>query len=86
LAHLTVYKHFKKLVKSIGLSETRFHDSRHTYAVASLQSGDDVKIVQENLGHHTASFTLNVYGHVSERMKKDSAQRMEGFIKDVSRL
>jgi integrase len=86
LAHFTVYKHFKLLVKSIGLSETRFHDLRHTYAVASLQSGDDIKTVQENLGHHTAAFTLNVYGHVSERMKKDSAQRMEGFIKGVSNL
>jgi len=59
-------------------------DLRHSYAVAALQSGDDVKTVQENLGHHTAAFTLDVYGHVSERMKQESAQRMETFIKDVT--
>ena len=48
------------------------HDLRHPYAVVSLKSGDDVKTVQENLGHATASFTLDTYGHVTEKTKKDS--------------
>ena len=56
---------------------------RHTYAVVSLQEGDDVKTVQQNLGHATASFTLDVYGHVSEKMKQESARRMEAFIGKV---
>lgn len=86
LVHFTVYKHFKRIVKSIGIPATRFHDLRHSYAVASLQAGDDVKTVQENLGHHAAAFTLDVYGHVSERMKQESANRMEQFIKGVSNL
>ena len=55
-------------------------DLRHSYAVAALQSGDDIKTVQENLGHHTAAFTLDVYGHVSEHMKEASAQRMQQYI------
>lgn len=84
LAHVTVYKHFKRLVQSIGIDEARFHDLRHSYAVAALQSGDDIKTVQEALGHHTAAFTLDVYGHVSEQMKAESAARMERFIKSVS--
>lgn len=58
----------------------RFHELRHTFAVLSLQNGDDVKTVQGNLGHATAAFTLDVYGHVSEKMKEDSAARMEGYI------
>ena len=70
----------------LGISEARFHDLRHSYAVAALQSGDDVKTVQENLGHHTAAFTLDVYGHVSEKMKRESAERMESFIKGVKKL
>ena len=56
----------------------------HSYAVASLQSGDDIKTVQENLGHHTAAFTLDVYGHVTEQMKQASAARMERFIQSVA--
>ena len=58
----------------------------HSYAVAALQSGDDVKTVQQNLGHHTAAFTLDVYAHVSETMKRESAERMEAFINTVSSL
>ena len=80
----TVYKNFKAMVRSLGYDETRFHDLRHSYAVASIKSGDDIKTVQENLGHATASFTLDVYGHVTNRMKQDSAARMEQFIHEVA--
>ena len=85
LSASTVYKSFKKVMQEIGSPETRFHDLRHSYAVASIKSGDDIKTVQENLGHATAAFTLDVYGHVTEQMKKDSAARMERFIKAVNK-
>lgn len=84
LSAQTLYLHFKALAKQIGRPDARFHDTRHSYAVAALQSGDDVKTVQETLGHHTAAFTLDVYGHITEQMKQDSAQRMERFIQSVS--
>ena len=79
----TVYSHFKKLAASVGAPEARVHDLRHTFAVLSLQNGDDVKTVQGNMGHATAAFTLDVYGHVSERMKEDSANRMQRYIDDM---
>jgi len=79
-----LYQAFKLVVCELGMPTVRFHDLRHSYAVVSLKSGDDVKTVQENLGHATASFTLDTYGHVTEKMKKDSADRMQAFIKSVS--
>ena len=84
LSYRTVYDCFKRIVRNIGAPATRFHDLRHTFAVASIKSGDDIKTVQENLGHATAAFTLDVYGHVTKQMKQDSAARMEQFIKSVS--
>ena len=83
LAHTTVYHTFKRIVRSIGIPEIRFHDLRHSFAVASLQSGDDIKTVQENLGHYTAAFTLDVYGHISEKMRDDSSRRMDAFIQNI---
>ena len=86
LAIHTVYKDFKKEAAAIGRPDARFHDLRHSYAVAAIRSGDDIKTVQGNLGHATAAFTLDVYGHVTEQMKQASAARMEGYIKDVPNL
>ena len=83
LSAQTVYLHFKKLAGQAGFPSARFHDLRHFYAVASLQSGDDIKTVQENLGHHTAAFTLDVYGHVTEQMRRSSADRMQRFIESL---
>ena len=75
--------HFKKIIATVGAPDCRVHDLRHTFAVLSLQNGDDIKTVQSNLGHATAAFTLDVYGHVSERMKDESAARMEAYYKDL---
>jgi integrase len=40
------------------------HQLRHHYASALLAGGVDIKRVQEYLGHHSAAFTLDVYGHL----------------------
>lgn len=82
----TLYHNYKRIVASIGLPDARLHDLRHSYAVAAIKSGDDIKTVQGNLGHHTAAFTLDVYGHVTEEMKQASAEHMEEFIRRVSDL
>ena len=75
-----------QIADEIGAQDARVHDLRHTYAVLSLQNGDDVKTVQTNLGHASAAFTLDVYGHVSDRMQRASADRMEEYIASISRM
>lgn len=84
LPYWNVYRDFKRLAAEIGLPSLRFHDLRHSYAVAAIRAGDDIKTVQGNLGHATAAFTLDVYGHVTDQMKQASAARMESFIQRVS--
>ena len=82
----TVYHNYKRIVASIGLPDARLHDLRHSYAVAAIKNGDDIKTVQGNLGHHAASFTLDVYGHVTEEIKQASADCMEAYIKSIVNL
>ena len=62
---------------------TRFHDLRHTYATLALQQGTDIKTVSSNLGHATVAFTLDTYGHVTEQMQKDSADRMQKYLESL---
>lgn len=80
LCYNVILRHYRQALKAAGLPEKRFHDLRHTYAVASLRAGDDIKTVQENLGHHTAAFTLDQYGHVTGDMRDESSRRMQRFI------
>ena len=77
---------FSAVLDAAGLVGVRFHDLRHTYAVNAIRAGDDIKTIQGNLGHASAAFTLDRYGHFTERMKQDSATRMEGFMKNVLNL
>ena len=80
----TVYENFKKIAADIGIPDARLHDLRHTFAVISLQNGDDFKTLQENLGHSSATTTLNVYAHVSEKMKEESAKRQQAYIESLA--
>lgn len=80
LCNQTVYLDFKKIVKRLGNGAVRFHDLRHTFAVNSLRTGDDIKTVQENLGHHTAAFTLDTYAHVTTSAQKEAAETMGNIL------
>lgn len=84
--HLTgsgVYKALKTVVKGIGLEAIRFHDLRHSFALYALQNGDSIKEIQAALGHSNISTTMDVYGHVSKQMQRESAERMDAFIRSV---
>lgn len=83
LCYTVVLRHFQRAIEKAGLEKRRFHDLRHTYAVTSLLAGDDGKTVQLNMGHHSAAFTLDQYGHVTETMRTNSANRMQAFINSV---
>lgn len=80
LSQPTVWKALQKVLKKAGLESHRFHDLRHTYVVNAFRAGDDVKTVQQNAGHYSAAFTLDRYAHVTETMRKESADRMQRFI------
>ena len=54
-----------------GIEEpVRFHDLRHTFATMAIQNGVDVKPVANMLGHYSAEFTLDVYTHVTDEMRR----------------
>lgn len=48
----------------VHLPRLTVHDLRHTHASLLLASGVDVKVIQERLGHASATITLNTYAHL----------------------
>ena len=64
---------FAQLVTDAGLTVTTgdvvrplftFHDLRHHYASVLIAGGESVKVVQERLGHASATETLDTYAHL----------------------
>ena len=70
----------RKLLKMAGIEHIRFHDLRHTFATVALQNGVDIKTLSGMLGHYSAGFTLDTYTHISEKMQRDAAEKMGGFM------
>jgi integrase len=57
--------YFKPALVRAGLDPaTRWYDLRHTCASLLIARDGSIKAVQAQLGHATASITLNVYGHL----------------------
>ncbi|MCH9275662.1 site-specific integrase [Bifidobacterium amazonense] len=50
-------------VKAVGMEDegVNIHSLRHTYASIAIANGADVKTLQKQLGHATASITLDIY-------------------------
>jgi integrase len=71
-----VRKEFHRVVRAAGLPRIRFHDLRHGAVTLRLAQGDSLKIVQELLGHSSAAFTLQVYGHLLPGAQEASARKL----------
>ena len=72
--------HIRQLGRAIGVPSLSPHDLRHTYAVNALHAGVSYKDLQAALGHSSAAFTLDVYGHVTDDTRATSADRIEAFL------
>lgn len=75
--HVTIRKHFNKIVKKIGKEELRLHDLRHTYTVLALKAGVNPKIVSEILGHYSVQFTLDVYSYVMKSQYTETVNKID---------
>lgn len=56
-----------------GLEAYSPHKLRHTVATLELQSGTDVRVVQERLGHRNLN-TTQVYTHVNSQDMRTAAK------------
>ncbi len=55
---------FSVAARTIGVPALHPHELRHTAASLAIASGADVKVVQQMLGHSSATMTLDTYGHL----------------------
>jgi len=66
--------------KAAGLEGLRPHDLRHTAASLAIQSGANVKVVQQMLGHASAAMTLDVYAGLFGDDLDSVADRLDSLV------
>lgn len=72
-----------KLRDAMHMPTLRLHDLRHSYAIAALRSGVDIKTVQHNLGHKHATITLDIYAAYTDDAGKAAAERLSAYFSDA---
>lgn len=75
-----VSRRFKRLVELSGLPPVRLHDLRHISASLSLLQGNDIKVVQERLGHSLRQITSDTYTSVLPELARGEVESMTTVI------
>lgn len=66
-----------KLLSKADLRHFPIHSLRHTFASRLIQSGATLLYVQNAMGHHSAAFTLQVYGHFQPTGNKSEVDKLD---------
>jgi integrase len=69
-------KAFSRLARTAGLGHWHPHEARHSAASVMLAQGVPLEVVSEVLGHSSIAITKDVYGHLTEGMKRAAAEKM----------
>lgn len=71
---------WRRAQESAGLGRTVFHSLRHYYASLLIRHGESVKVVQERLGHASASETLDTYSHLWPDSDDRTREAIDGVL------
>jgi integrase len=83
MRQVNLYNNFKRILRSSGLPDIRFHDLRHTAATLMLNHNIPVIVVSKRLGHARVTITLNVYAHLIPESQKNVGQLMDDLISPI---
>lgn len=79
----SLFNSFSRILKRIGLPAMPIHSLRHTHAVLLLEAGNDMKYVQERLGHGSMRITADIYTHISKKINESSMEKFEAHMRSI---
>jgi len=59
-----VRRHFKPMLDIAGIKKVSFHSIRHTNVSLRIRANQNIKYIQQQLGHSSINITLDIYGHL----------------------
>lgn len=74
------FKYCARVIHYELMMNFNFHSLRHTHATYLVESGANIKDVQERLGHQNVETTINTYVHDTEQLRKQTVDIFESAI------
>ena len=73
-------KYFYKYSDEANCPRIRMYDLRHTYAATMMSEGKEVYTFSQRMGHKSIKTTIDEYGHISKKLRKEIAEITDKFI------
>ncbi len=71
----------KKIITENNLEKMTVHGFRHTHCSLLFESGATIKEVQERMGHTDIKTKMNIYAHVTDRKREETADKFANFMR-----
>lgn len=55
------------------------HSLRHTFTTRMCEAGENIKVMQDTLGHADISTTLNIYADVTKELKRERFAGLDAY-------
>jgi integrase len=68
---------FSRLIGVWKLPKVSLHKLRHSHASMLIAAGENLKTIQERLGHSSIAVTIDLYGHLAETAQATAAARLD---------
>jgi len=75
--------YFKKAIHEACLQDVTIHTLRHTFATRSIESGVELKVLQELLGHSSITVTADIYSHVLLPKKREAMNKLREVFNNI---
>lgn len=73
-------KHFYYYCEKANVTKIRMYDLRHTYVATMMSEGKELYHISKRIGHSSYSTTVNKYGHLSNKTRKEIAEITDKYI------
>ncbi len=82
-----IYDRIIRLIKKTSIKKIEGpHILRHTHVTMLTEAGVDLKTIMDRVGHEDSKTTMDIYTHVTEKMKEDATKKIKNRYGDILKL
>lgn len=79
LSDTALRKKFNYYIDKAEVPKIRMYDLRHTFVTTMMSEGWDMYAISNKVGHKKITTTINTYGNITKKVKKEMANAMDKY-------